>query len=151
MKNIFLYISLCIALLFVSCSKEGHQEKEFVNHILSERPELSKYTWLVIIPGAGCNGCIQEGEYFLKRHVSEETIYFVLTNISSIKILQHKTGLKLKEYANVYIDRENSFLLPTNNSVYPCVAEIRNGHVYTIKFQSPQTSALRWVEESLLK
>ena len=94
MKKVSFYFLVLCTLLCSSCNKERQQEIDYINHVLSEHPELSDYNWLVIIPGVGCNGCIQEGEYFLKKHVSDKTIGFVLTNISSLKILQQKTGCR---------------------------------------------------------
>ena len=149
-KSVIIYL-LCIMYMCGSCKNEEHREREYLNDVLAEYPQLTKYSWLIIIPGAGCNGCIQESEYFLKKYVSEKSLCFVLTNISSIKILQQKTSVKIKEHPNVYVDRDNVFLLPTNNSIYPCIAEVRNGIVVSVEFQSPQTSALHNLEESLLR
>ena len=151
MKKLSFYFLVLCTLLCSSCNKERQQEIDYINHVLSEHPELSDYNWLVIIPGVGCNGCIQEGEYFLKKHVSDKTIGFVLTNISSLKILQQKTGLKLKEHNNIYADTDNAFIVQTHNSIYPCVVEIKDHHVASLEFQSPQTPALRNLEEILLK
>lgn len=151
MKKTFIIYLLCIMYMCSSCINEEYQEREYLNDVLAEYPQLTKYSWLIIIPGAGCNGCIQESEYFLKKYVSEESLCFVLTNISSIKILQQKTSVKIKEHPNIYVDRDNVFLLPTNNSIYPCIAEVRNGIVVSVEFQSPQTSALHNLEESLLR
>ena len=138
MKKTFIIYLLCIMYMCSSCINEEYQEREYLNDVLAEYPQLTKYSWLIIIPGAGCNGCIQESEYFLKKY-------------SSIKILQQKTSVKIKEHPNIYVDRDNVFLLPTNNSIYPCIAEVRNGIVVSVEFQSPQTSALHNLEESLLR
>ena len=151
MKKISFCLLLFLTLSFYSCNSERQKEIDFIDNVLSEHADLSNYNWLVIIPGVGCNGCIQEGEYFLKKHVSDKTIGFVLTNISSLKILQQKTGIKLKEHENIYADTDNAFIVETHNSVYPCVVEIKDHHIVSLEFQSPQTPALRNLEETLMK
>ena len=134
-----------------SCDNMNSHEKDFLNDIITTHPEFSNYTWIVIIPEVGCNGCIQEGEYFLKTHISEKSICYILTNIRSIKILQQKTGIKIKEQNNVYIDKDNIFTLPSNNSIYPCVAKIKNHQVISVEFQCPDNAAFRNLEEVLLE
>ncbi|MBQ5971211.1 MAG: hypothetical protein IJL45_02235 [Prevotella sp.] len=150
MKKIFHYTIICFFVLLLSCNSENSQEVHFLNDALLQETSLDNYKWLVIIPEVGCNGCIQEGEYFLKQHVDKNDICFVLTNIKSIKLLQQKIGVSLKNRPNVYIDRNNKFLLPTKNSVYPCVIKKNINRVKTISFQSPETAALRDLENEIL-
>jgi len=77
-------------------------------------------------------------------------ILFVLTNISSLKILQQKIGIQIKNCPNVYIDRENIFDVHTDNSFYPCIARIENGKIVEHEFQSPKNGAAFYNLRSLL-
>lgn len=52
----------------------------------------------------------------MKRNIDKSNILYILTRLSSIKILQQKTGINLKESANVYIDRDDMFFIPTENA-----------------------------------
>ena len=99
--------------------------------------------------GMGCHGCIQEAEFFMKKHISNEKILFVLTNIESLKILQQKTGVEIKSHPNVYIDWNNQFKLPTDHSIYPCVIQVNKGKLQQYAFQSPKTPALYNLEKLL--
>ncbi len=67
------------------------------------------YQWIVILPGTGCHGCIQDGEFFMKKNIGNNKVLFILTKISSLKILQQKLGLQIKDHSNIYIDKENIF------------------------------------------
>ena len=62
MKKLSFCLLLFFSLLFCSCNSERQKEIDFIDNVLSEHVDLSNYNWLVIIPGVGCNGCIQEGE-----------------------------------------------------------------------------------------
>jgi hypothetical protein len=86
----------------------------------------------------GCHGCIQEAEVFMKDNVEKPDILFVLTNISSLKILQQKIGVQIKDYPNVYVDWENAFSIPTDNSIYPCIIRIENRKITAHEFQCPK-------------
>lgn len=137
-------------LLFSSCGdKTDQKEKKFLSDAVGQLDSNKQYEWIVILPGMGCHGCIQEGEYFMKQHISNEKILFVLTNISSLKILQQKTEVIIKDHSNIYIDRNNQFKLLTENSIYPCVIQVDEGKLQQYAFQCPQTSAFAIIEKAL--
>ncbi|MDR0395096.1 MAG: hypothetical protein LBH77_08080 [Tannerella sp.] len=60
------------------------------------------YQWIMVLPGLGCHGCIQEAEVFMQQYITDRRILFVLTNISSLKILQQKTEVRIDEHSNIY-------------------------------------------------
>lgn len=117
-------------------------EKEIEHECLTEAIQkvegCDSIKWIVILPGLGCNGCIQEGEAFMKENIENREIFFVLTNISSLKILEQKINLKTKEYQNIFIDRENWFNIPTDNSIYPCIIRIKDKKLVNYEFQCPK-------------
>ena len=94
---------IIVVLLTISCkSNSNNKEEDFLNESIERLGVLSNdYKWIVILPGVGCHGCIQDGEFFMKNNINRKDILFVLTKISSFKILQQKIGVKLKEYQNV--------------------------------------------------
>jgi hypothetical protein len=94
--------------------------------------------WIVILPGLGCHGCIQEAEVFMKDYINNKEILFVLTKISSLKILQQKINIEIKNHPNIHIDTDNKFSITTDNNIYPCILQIENGEFVTYEFQSPQ-------------
>lgn len=135
--------------LFASCEdKIEKKEKIFLSNAIEQLSVNQQYEWVILLPGMGCHGCIQEAEFFMKKHISNEKILFVLTNIESLKILQQKTGVEIKSHPNVYIDWNNQFKLPTDHSIYPCVIQ-NKGKLQQYAFQSPKTPALYNLEKLL--
>lgn len=137
--GLLLFIVTCL----VGCRTENIKEKEFFSNALnSDVKSLDCYNYVVVIPGAGCHGCIQESEYFLKQNIQREDILFIISNPQSLKILQNKIGLKLNDYSNVLINKTSDFQVPTHNSVYPAVVYLNEDkEVKKVEFQTPNTSA----------
>ena len=142
MKRASHYILITIFLLACQACHKSPKEIESAyieNRFESFKPDPDK-RWMIILPGLGCKGCIQEGETFLQQHVSNNSILFVLTKIESLKLLQQKTGIDLKNRTNVVIDKSNSFELPSKNSIYPLIIELKDSKVKDYQFQSPENS-----------
>lgn len=141
-----MFLSLCLF-----CCKDNIEKKEkiFLANAIEQLKIDKQYEWVIVLPGVGCHGCIQEAEFFMKENISNDKVLFVLTSISSIKILQQKIGLKISDYSNVYIDRNNQFKLSTDNTIYPCVIQVKKGKLLQYTFQSPQTSAFHNLEKYL--
>jgi hypothetical protein len=116
-------------------------ETENLSSAISKVNITNQVKWIVVLPGLGCHGCIQEGEDFVKKYIKNKNIFFVLTNISSLKILQQKIGLQIKNCPNVYVDYDGLFNLHTDNNVYPCIVQLENGKVIEHEFQSPKNGA----------
>lgn len=125
-----------------SCKKSTKEIETTCFRTAIEKLKVDDHTkWIVVLPGLGCNGCIQEAEVFMRDYVKNSDIFFVLTNISSLKLLQQKIGVQIRDYPNVYIDRNNVFSIPTDNSIYPCIIRVKNSKIKEHEFQSPQNSA----------
>jgi hypothetical protein len=107
--------------------------------------------WIIILPGLGCDGCIQEGEDFLINQIENKELLFVLTKIASLKILELKTRLKVEDHPNIYIDKENIFSIPTENNIYPCIIYLKNKKIISHEFQSPKNSQALLKLKSLIK
>ena len=129
---------LGLTILNLTCKNEvNERENEYINSITESFSISSEVKWLIILPGMGCNGCIQEGEAFMKEFIDNNEILFILTNVSSLKILQHKTGIQIKEHPNIYIDKENKIVIPTDNKIYPCIIHLEENKIKSYEFQSP--------------
>ena len=152
MKNIIRFAGIFIVLivLMAGCKQNpGKREIEIYGKAIEHIKVDSQYQWIVVLPGLGCNGCIQEAEVFMKNNIDDERILFVLTRVSSLKILQQKTGVRIDEHSNIFVDKDNIFQIPTNNSIYPCVIQLRNGKIFTHSYQKPSNAALWKLEEQL--
>lgn len=138
-------ITVLLYCFITSCQNNYKEEKIFLSESISRQGVvLDNYKYVVIIPGIGCHGCIQESEYFLKNNINNRNILFIISNPQSLKILQNKIKVKLDNYDNVIIDRESNYQVPTNNSAYPCVLYLDeiSHQISEIDFQSPKNGAL---------
>jgi len=141
---------IIVLLLLISCEQNTiKKERDFWSKAIENSNIANNYQWIVVLPGVGCGGCIQVAEGFLKEHVKDTRIMFVITNPSSLKILQLKTGIKINEYSNVFLDTNKLFHLRSNNSIYPCVIKISNGKVTEHRFQKPGENAFVYLKYSL--
>ena len=147
-----IFISVCF--FSVSCNNKKQDNNTVESTAILrgiERAEIENTNeWIVILPGLGCPGCIQEGEAFMQQFIDSTKVFFVLTKIESLKILQQKIGKSLKERKNIYIDNQGIFDIPTDNSIYPCILQLKDGKIVKHQFQSPTNSqAFEWLKTQL--
>ena len=133
--------------MFLSCdSKKEEMDLDYIAESVEKLviPMGNCYKNIVVLPGAGCSGCISEGEGFLAENYENEEYLFVLTKISSLKALSHKTGIDVTKYPNIYIDDTNNFLKKTR-LIYPLVAfyNCDENKVNNIRIQKPGNNAFR--------
>ena len=134
-----IFTILLSALFFLSCNKtEVEIENEYLVNKVNGFSKINGQKWLVILPGLGCKGCIQEAEQFMKNNVKNKNVFFVLTKVESLKLLSQKTGINISDHKNIYVDRENYFNLPSNNTIYPLIIEMDKGEMKSYEFQSPK-------------
>lgn len=151
MKTHILIIgTLFLSIYLISCKGNINDvEKDFLANAVVQLNIDKQYDWIVVLPGVGCHGCIQEGEFFMKNNCSNAKILFILTNISSLKIFQQKTGINISKYPNIYIDRDNQFKLSTDNGIYPCIIQMKDGEFLQYSFQSPETAAFHNLKKNI--
>jgi len=142
MRKLLFYTILSSLIAFsFSCNKSiQEKERDQLADAVDNIGIKKDIDWIVILPGLGCSGCIQEAEDFLKKNANNKRIFFVLTKIESLKILQQKTGVKIDEHSNIIVDRTDQFIVPTDNSIYPCIIKFSEGEFLSHEFQSPDNS-----------
>lgn len=139
MKNIALTITFSLLIVLFSCKKEEKEiEHDYLETTINKFNIKSNIKWVIVLPGLGCQGCIQEGEAFMKENINNRDALFILTKIESFKILQNKLDVKFNEHSNVIIDKKDNFKIPTDNGVYPCIIMLNNGKIKDHTFQSPK-------------
>ena len=147
--KVWLYF-FALLILIAGCQRNtGKREIVIYKKAIEQIKIDNKYQWIVVLPGLGCHGCIQEAEVFMKNNIDEERILFVLTKISSLKILQQKMDVRFDERKNIFVDREDLFAINTKNSIYPCVIQVQNGTMRSYWYQKPSYPALWNLEEQL--
>jgi hypothetical protein len=143
MKSIFIYLTGIVMLFAINSCREKTSreiESDYLSSYIKDLHLNNNTDWVVVLPGLGCHGCIQEGEQFMKDNITNRSILFVLTKIQSLKILENKIGVNLRQQPNIFTDRENKFDVHTDNSIYPCIIQLQNGEIKEHEFQSPQNS-----------
>ncbi len=153
MKQINLILLIFVLVIANACKKENKDiEASFIEESISKIKINPNVKWIVILPGLGCHGCIQEGEGFMQDYIENKDILFVLTKIESLKILQKKINISIKEHTNIYLDRSRVFDIPTDNTIYPCIVQLEKNKVISHEFQSPDNStAFQNLKELLAK
>ncbi len=140
-KKIFCLLLSILLLSSSSCQRtDKEMESDHLEAAINAVDMENIIKWVVILPGLGCKGCIQEGEAFMQEYVENREILFVLTKIESRKILEKKIELTIKDHPNILVDRNNSFVVPTQHNIYPCIVQLENGKLKAHGFQSPTTS-----------
>jgi hypothetical protein len=148
MKRFFAILIIALAFLGSCKTKrtDSDAEIESIENGLKKAIPGKAKSWVVILPGLGCNGCIQEGEAFMRDYVDSTDITFILTKVQSVKILQLKIGKTINNRTNVFIDHDGIFNIQTKNVVYPCIAQLKDGNIVAHQFQSPGNSqAFEWL------
>ena len=116
-----IYIFIC-AIMMISCSKSP--EEELGRLLLKDYPNTNNlYSYFIVIPGGGCDGCISGVEQFVKENYARRSVIFFFTNIESEKVLRFKMGPEILTSKNIVIDKDGKYLLPNKykNSIYPIV------------------------------
>ncbi|MDR1225167.1 MAG: hypothetical protein LBL07_20150 [Tannerella sp.] len=147
MKKVNISILAGCIFMIASCHKSPEKvERDFLKRAIERIDVNREYQWIVILPGLGGHGCIQEAEVFMQQYIADRRILFVLTKISSLTILQQKTEVRIDEHPNIYVDRENRFDIPTGNRIYPCTVYMNDGKMDDYFFQCPGNNAFRILE-----
>ena len=134
-----------ILFFLLSCkSKSTHIDflEKAIKAEMNIKTDSIKY--LIVVPSGGCSGCISEGINFIKdnievlnKHRSELRIVF--TAVTSLKTLKNNVGESVLNSSISYIDHNNSYFTPCNESIYPVVLYLKNKTVNSFHYKSPQS------------
>lgn len=133
------YLWVLMLFFSFSCSSkyDGDAVKELENW-LSQHDNV--YSYCVVIPGAGCEGCILEGERFAREYSGRSDVLFVFTRITTLKMLKFKLGKRASEAKNILYDLENRFveIEVGKDNIYPVVCRLENNKVKELFYVSPE-------------
>ena len=134
-----LFISGLVLAFFVSCAKEKSREELLLNGLRQAGISLANKEAVLIIPGAGCDGCISGAQYFVIDHLdSLRQFAVVFTGIGSKKALKVQLGEHTFWHKSVYIDSADWVYLPEITDVYPTIAYLGDLKIDSIVYQSPE-------------
>jgi hypothetical protein len=134
-----------IALLALSsfgCGTKGSSPVMESLHKLNVKPLVANQAYLVV-PNAGCDGCITYAEDFIKNNTQQyPNLIYILTRISSPKILKLKFG-DILQNKNVILDTASVFVYPEQDkNIYPAILYTRNDEIEKIEYQNPETDGI---------
>ncbi len=110
------------AMLFLfSCTVPGNNDHRYTEAF--QQNKIDKSHFIVVVPGAGCGGCISEATYFLVKNYDNmvDGVTIVFTGVNDRKLLKNEVGEHFLSKPNVKIDKDNYFLAPEIASNYPQV------------------------------
>jgi hypothetical protein len=144
-----------ISLLYLSIISCTSKQKEYehtqgdkILFILDEK-DLKNNNFYVIIPNAGCPGCITQAERFLLENIdSLNRTKFILTNFRSKKNIRIKLGAETINNPKIIFDHNSEFSKGGLNSIYPIIIYLIEGKIHNIEYiNSDNPNALSKLKE----
>ncbi len=144
-KRIMFYIIMFFTILFLSCKNSNNNLYKELTKLPNLK--LNMVDYILIVPNQGCGGCITYAEEFYNKNKESDNLYFIFTQIASLKNIKSK--LKLNS-SNTYIDAKNSFVkfFPEDMKIYPCLIAIVNGKIKTITYNKPNQNVLQTIKNN---
>jgi hypothetical protein len=144
-------ICSCLTVLFFSlfgnsCLPLSENDK-FEKYLAEKSVSRKNFDYAVIIPRAGCSGCISKAENFFldyqKQSAKSKRTAFIFTKFESKKLLRLKFGKDLTERQNVFFDKENEISkLLTYDDQYPVLIKFQSLGIEIIQ-ESDKTSFIK--------
>ncbi len=110
----------------------------------------------MVIPRAGCNGCISDAERYLIRCLEDsldhDYIHFILTDFDSEKTLRARFGALYKS-SRLLIDQQDSFISNKSlTSSYPTIYFFdANGDLSAVSEMSPSKNGIGDIDSWVLE
>lgn len=137
MKKTFLFVITLVVLS--NCQSQNSRLDEL--QALFQHNEINSlldHQTVVVIPNAGCKGCITVAENFVKNNIdSLKDIRYVFTGIKSSKLLKFKMSEYVFRHQNVYLDLEGHLYNSGQIGLYPLIISITDGKITSVIEQSP--------------
>lgn len=92
----------------------------------------NNYSKFLIIPGSGCPGCISNAEQLVINHNKEnrKEVFFIFTNIESVKLLKLNLGKDVTARPNVFLDISDTLHF---RSIYPTLVSRKQNSSIEVK------------------
>lgn len=127
MRNLIFLISF---VFIISCNQNNNNEfeniidkKNLVKFLNARKLHLDSFKKVVIIPNAGCDGCISDAEKrFVNSYKSIDTLY-IFTRIADLKIFKNSLPKEALMHKNVLIDTNSNLNSYGFYSMYPSIIE----------------------------
>lgn len=119
MKRVVTIPVLLLMLLFLLSCGDKVNDKAYVSSLASKVEHsignrIAGFSRVIVIPRRGCTGAIAEAMHYFRYGEDRENVLFVFTyNLDSVGIKNDIGDERLYNASNVFIDWENSFLIPS--------------------------------------
>ena len=126
---------ICLITILVICSCTGGNipnKTELVRAFKELIPEKNydDKKFILVIPGAGCTGCIGQATVTVRDQLSEmSTGVVVFTKIVDKKILKSQLGREVYDHKNVHFDVHGILSTPQLETIYPMLYTLENGEI----------------------
>lgn len=121
---------LMLILTTCSCSQNKHKnEFEQAYMALTQSVKLENYKYSLIIPRAGCSGCIGRATTFvIKNNEQLKKTLIVFTKVDDKKLLKIQLGQVLHNQ-NILIDNSDLLSAAKTYSIYPQLITLDHGNI----------------------
>ncbi|TAE19804.1 MAG: hypothetical protein EAZ95_00935 [Bacteroidetes bacterium] len=137
----------CLLFILVGCTSVETKERKLLAEVvqdITKKDMLPNIRAYILIPNAGCDGCISTAEQFMIDNIKKYSdVQFILTGIGSKKLYKNRFGALLQN-PKVLSDYQN--LAGANNlhSIYPKIFYMNNGQITKIVEASPEAKTDVW-------
>ncbi len=151
-KNIYF---VTLILLLCACSKTPEDVLvEFMKE-KTQVKDLNKIKACIVLPNAGCDGCISGAERFIIKNLEKfsEDLAVVLINYQSKKMLKSRMGENIYTHKHFLLDEERTLYHASVADIYPVVYYLEKGSIKNKQVASPENPLNVWedLKEKLTK
>ncbi|MBX2961065.1 MAG: hypothetical protein KF687_01060 [Cyclobacteriaceae bacterium] len=134
-RHVFkLLVLFLVAIPNIECSNNKNIDIERTLTVLLSPHILQHTNYVIVIPNAGCGGCIDSAVKFVTSNIDRfDNIQVIFTGHIDKKLLKLRLGQAFLERENVSIDEEEIFMSQDINTSYPHVIKLKNGKVLQIR------------------
>lgn len=144
MKSVCLTLLYCV--IVFGCKTNNNENKILVNKIAELVPFniLKNKKVVILIPRAGCTGCIDGVTKFVyDKKDSLDNILVIFTGVIDKKLLQINTDSAFLNHKNVIIDNDNLFMKENTRSLYPRVFYLDSKRIQQLGDFDPHEYSVR--------
>ena len=131
----------CICILVVTCTpkKINDSLEDYIGGKLVEKVNMEQLNTVMVIPNAGCNGCISDAEMFVSNNafVLKDQLFTIFTDVMSEKNLRLRIGKEIVESSYAFVDSKIQIQHAELVSIYPSILYINKGRVERVVHISP--------------
>jgi len=140
MRTVKVILSIAFLTFFSLASVSCHRhttgqladlDKKIGSFISKEKIQQAHY--VLLIPGAGCTGCIGLATMFVKDHLPKRKDLFVIfTKIQDIKTLKLQLGSEFLHSPSIFYDSTGILNDSRNENIYPQLIKFENAKAIDI-------------------